>query len=141
MTANVSSPVVPHRQRFVAAALAFAGAPFGAHRWYLGARGGWLYPLALLAGLALFAAVGSARHAWLAVLALLPVWIAWCESLAICVTPDARWDARWNAASGQRSRNGWNCVFLAMAVLLLGTGLLLTAIIAAAQLWYEVAPR
>ncbi|WP_028311313.1 hypothetical protein [Derxia gummosa] len=129
-----------HRERFTAALLAFAGAPLGAHCWYLGQRRAPVYPLALAAGMLLFGAVGSARNAWLAVLVLLPVWIAWCESLAIAVMPDERWDARWNAVSPRHSRNSWNCVFLAIAVLLVGATTLLTAIIVAAQLWYEVAP-
>ena len=69
--------------------------------------------------------------------ALLPVWIGFAQSMAIAVTEDARWDARHNARSALASQNGWNCVLLAIVVLLVGTTICLTSIILSAQYYYE----
>jgi hypothetical protein len=65
------------------------------------------------------------------------VWAGFAESMAFCVMPDDRWDARHNVGSMQQSRTGWSCVMLAIAVLLLGTTAMLTAIVVASQFYYE----
>lgn len=126
------------RHKFIAALLAFVGGGIGLHHLYLGRpRLALGYALWLLAGLALFAAFGSRARLWLLVLALLPVWAGFAECMALAVMDDARFDARQNAGSTQRNRNGWNCVMVAIIALLLGTTAVMTAIILAAQFYYE----
>jgi hypothetical protein len=71
------------------------------------------------------------------VIALAPVWAGFCECLGICVTPDEKWDAQFNLDSKFESNNGWNCVFMAIAALLVGTTVLVTTIILATQAYYE----
>jgi hypothetical protein len=51
--------------------------------------------------------------------------------------PDEKWDARFNEGSGQRSENGWNCVFVSILGLLVGTTIFMTTVILAAQYYYE----
>ncbi len=125
------------KHKFVAALLAFIAGGLGLHRRYLGDGRWWLYAAWLVTGMAAFALFGSKAHFWILVPALLPVWAGFAESMGIAVTDDARWDARHNAHSARRSDNGWNCVFLAIVVLLVGTTMCLTTIILAAQYHYE----
>lgn len=129
----------PHKHRFLAALLAFVLGGFGAHRWYLGSRHWWIYAAWLVAGMTIFAAFGSKANFWILVFALMPVWAGFAECMGFAVMEDQRWDRRWNHSSGRRSENGWNCVFLAIACLLVGTTICMTAIILAAQYYYEAA--
>ncbi|HEU4621710.1 MAG TPA: hypothetical protein VFS42_05760 [Burkholderiaceae bacterium] len=131
------SNLMRYRAKFIAALLAFIGGGLGLHRWYLGLRGGVMYATWLVAGMALFNAVGSKATTWIVVLALLPVWAGFAESLGIAVMPDARFDARFNANTTRRNDNGWNCVILAIVVLLVGTTILMTTIILASQFYFE----
>lgn len=135
----MDAPRTAHRSKFLAALLAFVLGGFGAHRLYLRSKFWWVYPVWLLAGIALFAAVATKSTTWIVVLALLPVWTGFAESLGFAVMPDARWDARFNAASTASSRNGWNCVLLAIVTLIIGTTICMTAIVISAQYYFEAA--
>lgn len=126
-----------HKHKFTAAMLAFVTGGLGLHRRYLGDHRWWWYALWLVVGMAVFASVGSKANFWVLTLALLPVWIGFAQSMGMAVTDDKRWDARYNPASGRTSRNGWNCVMLAIVVLLLSTVVSVTAIVLSAQYYYE----
>ncbi|CAN5338563.1 NINE protein [soil metagenome] len=126
-----------HRSKFIAGLLAFVLGGLGLHRLYLRTPLWWIYAAWLIAGMALYAAIGSRETTWIAVAALLPVWSGFAEAAAFAVMPDDRWDARFNRDSGVHSRNGWACVMLAIVVLLIGTTVMLTAIIVASQFYYE----
>lgn len=126
------------RHKFIAAVLAFAGGGLGLHHAYLGRRRLALaYAAWLLVGIALFAAFGHRARVWLLVLALMPVWAGFAECMALAVMEDARFDTRWNPQAPRRNHNGWNCVLLAIGAMLLGTTAVMTAIILAAQFYYE----
>ncbi len=128
-----------HKHRFVAAVLAFFFGGLGLHRWYVGSRHWWCYAAWLIIGMILFAAVGTKGTTWILVFALLPVWLGFVEAMAFGVMPDEKWDARYNPQSGQRSDNGWNCVFIAIFGLLVGTTIFMTVVILSAQYYYEAA--
>jgi hypothetical protein len=131
------SSVKPHKHKLIAAALAFIVGGIGMHRVYLSLRYWWVYSAWLILGMCVFAAIGSRGNAWILVIALAPVWAGFCECLGICVTPDEKWDAQFNLDSKFESNNGWNCVFMAIAALLVGTTVLVTTIILATQAYYE----
>jgi TM2 domain-containing membrane protein YozV len=127
----------PHKDRFIAALLAFFLGGLGAHRFYLGSVRWWWYGGWLVIGMALFAAVATKATTWILVFALLPGWLGFVEAMAFGVMPDEKWDARFNEGSGQRSENGWNCVFVSILGLLVGTTIFMTTVILAAQYYYE----
>lgn len=129
----------PHKDRFIAALLAFFFGGLGAHRFYLGSVRWWWYGAWLITGMVLFAAVATKATTWILVFALLPVWLGFVEAMAFGVMPDQKWDARFNEGSGKHSENGWNCVFVAILGLLVGTTIFMTTVILAAQYYYEAA--
>jgi hypothetical protein len=126
-----------HKHKFWAAVLAFFLGGLGLHRYYLASRSWWIYPVWLITGMALFTTVGTKATTWILVFALAPVWVGFVEAMAFGVLADEKWDAKFNAQSAQRSHNGWNCVFVAIAALLIGTSAFMTTVILAAQHYYE----
>ncbi len=106
------------RDRTAATALAALGGTLGLHRFYLEGAGGWrpwLYP----------------AFAW----TLVPTFAGFVEALAFAVTPDDRWDARWNAGTDRRNRSGALVVVLAVATLLGAATLFFTLVAFAAGRW------
>lgn len=129
-------PPLRYRSKTLATWIAVIAGALGGHRFYLhGWRDalGWLHPLPTLAGL-----LGALRMrelgqddtlAWL----LLPLLgfalsAAMLTAIVYGLTPDARWDARYNPGQPQRSTR-WGPVLGVMLALLLG-GIVLMATIA-----------
>lgn len=133
----VDAPVPRQRSKLIAGLLAFLLGGLGLHRLYLGSPRWWIYAAWLIAGMAIYGAIGTRTTAWIIVVALMPVWAGFGESMAFCVMPDNRWDARFNPADPGHSRTGWACVLLAILVLLVGTTIVITAIIVGTQFYYE----
>ena len=99
------------KNKTIATLLASLGGTLGLHRFYLhGARRllPWLYPL----------------FAW----TLVPTFIGFIEALRFALTPDDKWDAKWNAASSRKNRSGWLVIIVA-ALTLLGSMVLLMTMI------------
>ena len=99
------------RNKTLATLLAAVGGTFGLHRFYLmGPRRAWpwLYP----------------AFCW----TLVPTFAGFVEALRFAVTPDDRWDARWNSGSSTSSRSGWPVILLAVLTMLGGTTLLMTVL-------------
>lgn len=97
------------RDKTIATLLAALGGTFGAHRFYLaGPRRllPWLY----------------VAFAW----TLVPTFAGFVEALVFALTPDEKWDARWNAATGRTSASGWPVILLAVLTFLGGMTLLMT---------------
>lgn len=116
------------RSRFVAGLLAFVVGFSGAHRRYLGSRWWPVYPLIALPaiGLALRAEPWY-RHPGFFIAALVVV-AAMLEAVLFSITPDERWDARYNAGVDRRSRGGWSNIFVAIAALMIGAVLLMAVL-------------
>mgnify|MGYP000521574143 FL=1 len=116
-----------HKNKTLATALALILGTLGAHRFYLhGAvdRLGLLHVSSLpIAGL-IFSNVHD-LNPFYALLPLLVSGIAACiEALVIGLTPDERWDARFNPA-GVRSASNWLLALLLVATMLVGATVLI----------------
>lgn len=123
----------------------------GAHRFYLnGARSSlaWLYPayffVVALAALRYLGAkhtdLGSDFITFLhptLLAAFLPTAIAFVEALFFALTPDDRWDARWNSASLQRNHSGALVIVVAILTLAVGATGILSAIAISVQAYFE----
>jgi len=124
--------------------LALLLGPFGAHRFYLhGARDtlAWLHPWPTLAGLVGVQRMQSLgqddRLAWL-LLPLLGLMLAQAALAAIVygLTPDERWDARWNGGRASRA-SGWGAVLGVIAALAIGATALMATIAFSGQRFFE----
>lgn len=121
------------KSKTLAASLALFLGVVGAHRFYLkGGRDvlGWLHvPLFAMGvwGAARFIDFGVddfiARVA-LPLLGLI-VGLALFQAILMGLTPDARWDATWNAGAGRRTSSGWGAVLVVIFALLIGTAALM----------------
>lgn len=124
------------RSRLVASLLALFVGFSGVHRRYLGA--GWwpVYPLIALPaiGFALRAEPWF-RHPGYFVASLVVV-AAMLEAILFSLTPDDRWDARYNAGADRSSRAGWSNVFVAIVALMLGAILLISTMAIAFETWF-----
>jgi len=111
-----------HKNKTVATLLALLLGGFGAHRFYLkgGAdRLGLLHLCALPITGILYGAVKP--HPFYVILPLLVSFIAgFIEALAIGLTPDDKWDAKHNTASGRQSRSSWTLPLLLVITMLTG---------------------
>lgn len=107
------------KNKTIATLLASLAGTLGLHRFYLhGAKTPWpwLYPL----------------FAW----TLIPTYVGFVEALRFALTPDAKWDARWNAATSKKNDSGWLVIIVAALTLLGGMVLLMTLISFALSRYY-----
>jgi TM2 domain len=112
-----------HKNKTLATALAFLLGGFGVHRFYLRGgvdRLGLLHVCSVpLAGMVY--GLGQAPNPFWT---LLPVFISYIvgfiEALVIGVTPDEKWDAKFNASSGRQSHSNWVLAVLLVLTMLVG---------------------
>ena len=133
-----------YKSKTAATWLAFLGGGFGLHRFYLyGLRDpwGWLWSAVTLIGvhgLQRHLNLGQDDHvAWL----LLPVLgfslaAGALMALVYGLMPDDKWNARFNP-QGPEHRTGWITVFGVVLALLVGAGILMSAIVLSAQRYFE----
>jgi TM2 domain-containing membrane protein YozV len=118
-----------HKNKTLATALAFLLGGLGVHRFYLKGsvdRLGLLHVCSLpVAGM-----VYGLGHAPNPFWTLLPIFIScivgFIEALVIGLTPDEKWDAKFNPASGRQSHSHWILAVLLVLTMLVGA----TAVIA-----------
>jgi len=120
-----------HKNKTLATALGLSLGTLGAHRFYLHGgvdRLGLLHISSLpIAGL-IFSNVHGIDPFY-ALLPLLVSGIAAClEALVIGLTPDDKWDARFNAALATRSQSNWVLALLLVATMLAGATTLIATI-------------
>jgi len=119
-----------HKNKTVATLLALLLGGFGIHRFYLkpGAdRIGLLHLCCLPVTGILYGAVKP--HPFYIVLPLLVSYIAgFVEALVIGLTPDEKWDAQYNAHSGQQTHSNWVLVLLLVITMLVATTVLIGTI-------------
>jgi hypothetical protein len=132
------------KSKTLATWIALVGGSLGLHRFYLfGWRDvwGWLHPWPTLLGLYGLARVrqfGQDDHvAWV----LIPIGgvivaVSMLAAILYGLTPDERWDARFNAADGA-SRSGWGAVIGVVLALMLGAGVLMATIAFSGQRYFE----
>jgi len=131
---------MPHKNKTLATALALTLGGLGAHRFYLHGnvdRIGLLHACSLpVAGLVYSQTEGN-MDAFFALLPLLLSYIvAFIAALVIGLTPDEKWDARFNPGSGTRSRSNWVLAVLLIAALMIGATVLIATIARAFDLMY-----
>ena len=99
------------KNKTIATLLASVGGTFGLHRFYLqGPRRAlpWLY----------------GAFCW----TMIPTFVGFVEALRFALTPDERWDARWNAGAARSSDSGWPVIVLAILTMFGGVTLLMTVL-------------
>lgn len=127
----------PFRRKSVAALLAFVLGAFGAHRLYLG-RPRWWLPLAVTAlMLPLLIGVRNWYQTPAFFVLMVPVVAGFIEALVLALMADEKFDARFNASAQRRNGSGWDAVLVAIATLLVGTTILITAIVLLFQTIFE----
>jgi hypothetical protein len=132
------------KSKTLATWLALLGGSLGLHRFYLfGWRDAWawLHPWPTLLGLYGLHRVREYgqddRLAWV----LLPIGgtivaASMLSAILYGLTPDERWDLRFNARGG-RSRSGWGAVIGVVLALMLGAGVLMATIAFSGQRYFE----
>lgn len=120
-----------HKNKTFATALAFLLGGLGAHRFYLKGsvdRIGLLHVCSLpVAGLVY--GLGHAPNPFYVLLPLIVSWLAgFVQALIFGLTPDEKWDTRYNAGSGRRSQSHWFVILLVVITMLVGTTVLIAAI-------------
>jgi hypothetical protein len=140
----VSAPPLRSRSKAIATWLALLGGCLGLHRFYLH---GWADPwgwcsvpptLLGLYGLQRARQIGLDDHLSWVLLPLLGLAVAAGMLAAIVhgLTPDAKWDARFNAA-GSASDTGWLTVLGVILALALGAAALMATLAFSAQRFFE----
>ena len=132
------------RSKAVATWLALLLGGVGAHRFYLrGARDPWAWLHAVptligLYGVQRMRALGQDDQLAWVLIPLLGVVLSITMLMAIvyALTPDEKWDARWNAGR-EVSHSGWPVVFGAIAGLAVGATVLMSTIAFVAQRIFE----
>jgi hypothetical protein len=135
-----------YKSKALATWIALIGGSVGLHRFYLhGLRDviGWLFfppTLAGLYGVQRMRQLGGDDHlAWVLIPLLgLTMSIAMLTALVYGLTPDERWNARFNP-HGPGHRTGWATVIGIVAALSIGAGVLMATIAFSAQRYFEFA--
>ena len=133
-----------YRSKTLATWIAVIGGPLGAHRFYLR---GWRDPLAWLhwpptllglAGVLRMRNIGldDAAGSMLAPLLGLMIAMAMLCAIVYGLTPDEKWQARWNAGQLPRA-SGWTAVIGVIVALLIGAGALMSTIAFSVQRYFE----
>lgn len=133
-----------YRSKTLATWLAVLGGPLGAHRFYLHGVGdlwAWLHPWPTLLGLAGVLRMRTLgqddRIAWLLIPVLgLMISQAMLAAIVIGLTPDERWQSRFNPGSSPR-RSGWGAVIGVIVALMLGGGVLMGTLAFGGQKYFE----
>lgn len=141
----MSSTVSPrHRSKTLATWIGLFFGSFGLHRVYVNGWGdpwAWLFPwptLAGLYGLDRMLALGQDDRLAVLLTPLLGLMIAigMLGAIVYGLTPDERWNERFNSG-GRAHRSGWGTVFGLAVALLVGTGVLMTTIAFSGQRYFE----
>ncbi len=133
-----------HKSKLAATWMALIGGSFGMHRFYLhGARDPWAWcsvPLTLLGvyGLQRARQFGLDDHVSWLLMPVLGLMLAAGMLAAIMVglTPDERWDSRFNP-TGATSSTGWLTILGVLLALALGATALMATIAFSAQRFFE----
>ena len=134
------------RSKTLATWIALFGGTFGLHRHYLHGsrdRWAWLFPWPTLAGLHgvwRMREYGQDDRLATLLIPLLGLMIAATMLVAIVhgLTPDERWNARYNPGLADPPRAGWLAVIGVVLALLLGAGVLMATLAFSFQHYFEM---
>ncbi len=128
-----------HKNKTFATLLAALLGAVGAHRFYLGGlydRWGWLHAVALPASGVVMAAAPDANPFFWYLPLTVSLLAAFLEALVLGLTPDDKWDARHNSASGRHSDSSWPLAIVLVATVMVGAGVLIAAMARMSDLLY-----
>jgi hypothetical protein len=112
-----------HKNKTLATLLALVLGGVGAHRFYLKGgtdRLGLLHVCSIPASGLVYGIGHAPNPFWVLLPLLLSYCVGFIETLVIGLTPDEKWDATYNAASGEKSQSNWIVVFLLVVTMLIG---------------------
>jgi hypothetical protein len=121
----------PHKNKTLATLLALVLGGVGAHRFYLKGgtdRLGLLHVCSIPAAGLVYGLGHAPNPFWVLLPVLVSCIVGFIEALVIGLTPDEKWDAAHNAASGRRSDSNWLVVLLLVATLMVGATTLIGTI-------------
>ena len=121
----------PHKNKTFTTFLALVFGAAGVHRFYLrGAydRLGILHVCAIPIMGMVYGAGRAPNVFWVLLPLLVSAIIGFVEALVIGLTPDDKWDARHNAASGRSSQTSWIVALLLVLTMLVGTTTLIATL-------------
>ena len=96
----------------------------------LGSPWAWLQMVSLFAGILGWMLLGasdmSSALGWILVAAgFIALEASWLTTIVLGLRPDERWDAQFNANSGQKSASGWLVILCVIASLMIGAAILM----------------
>ena len=127
----MSSARTPHKNKTAATLLALVLGWGGIHRAYLrGASDKWaLLHLASVPASALVLFLAPQANVFYQLLPMIVSYLAGLlEGLVIGLTPDEKFDARYNAGSARQSESNWPLALLLVVMMLVGTTTLIATI-------------
>lgn len=125
------------RHKALSALLAFLAGGLGLHRLYLGLRLWWL-PLAVTAAtIPLLVGVRNWYQSPAFFVLMVPVVAGFIHALVLALTPDEKFDARFNAGASRQNDSGWDAVLVAIVTLMVGTTVLMTTLVLLFQTYFE----
>ncbi|MBB5215077.1 NINE protein [Parapusillimonas granuli] len=119
---------VPHRSKVAAAWLACLFGVFGAHWWYMGRRWAWAVTAFSVAMIVLAQLYPVWWDSPPFLLLLIPATAGYIDTLIYALTPDEKFDARYNRGSRQETKTGWDAVIVAIFTTLFGSTVLMAGI-------------
>ena len=133
-----------YKSKTLATWVALIGGSLGLHRFYLHGfrdRWGWLFiwpSLVGLYGVQRMRHLGGDDHLAWALIPLLGVMVAigMLSAIVYGLTPDERWNARFNP-TGPQHRMGWATVIGIVIALVVGGGVLMATLAFSAQRYFE----
>ncbi len=144
--AAVSAEATHYKSKTLATWIALVGGAAGLHRFYLhGFRDGWAW-LFIAPSLVGFYGVQRMRHlgaddrlAWVLIPLLgVTLSVAMMSAIMYGLTPDEKWNARFNRGGPQHTMN-WATVIGVATALIVGGSLLMATIAFSAQRYFEYA--
>ena len=127
------------RRKSLAALLAFLFGALGMHRLYLGQPRWWLPLAASALMLPLLVGVHNWYQSPAFFVLMVPVAAGFIEALVLALMPDEKFDARFNPGIERRNDSGWDAVLVAIATLMIGATVVITAIVLLFQTVFESA--
>ena len=122
-----------HKNKLIFCALGLFFPGTGFNVFYLkglGSPWAWLQMVSLFAGILgwmlLSASDMSSALGWILVAAgFIALEASWLTTIVLGLRPDERWDAQFNANSGQKSASGWLVILCVIASLMIGAAILM----------------
>jgi len=127
--------MTPFKNKTLATLLAALGGSFGLHRFYLHGLSDWrvwIYPVVLLAGM-----LGALLWLPALIVSLAVTFTGFIEALVFALTPDAKWDTRWNSGSGRENDSGWAVIIIAILTLAISATLFMSLLAIGLQTYFE----